>query len=121
MGGEPSPPPTPRRQATKIPLDWQPGETARRWLAEHGVSDAAASPLIADFRAYWIARGDRRADWDLTFIRNPPVKGAIARMHQQQQPRGNPNARPRTLTEQAADAESAYYERANASSWSSRS
>lgn len=74
-----------RKTPTPIPHDWTPGQTAAAYIASFNASPQAQQRAIADFIAYWTAKGDSRANWDLAFVKNPVAKetltkGAITNM-----------------------------------------
>jgi len=66
--------------ARKIPVDWQPNERSLSWLASQGVNGVDSSRLVVMFRAYWLETEGKRSNWDLTFQRNPVVKGEIFKL-----------------------------------------
>lgn len=69
-----------RNTPTKIPDNWQPGPKAIAFLKSHGVTPSDIAEAISNFRSYWIGTGTKRADWDLTFIKNPKINYAISRV-----------------------------------------
>jgi hypothetical protein len=51
---------------TVIPTDWEPTEADLAWVAEHYPSiDAWA--VAREFRTYWLGRGQKMADWGMTY------------------------------------------------------
>ncbi len=75
----------PRKTPHRIPADWQPDAATRKWIADFGVTDSEAQPVITEFRQYWQGRTQKRTDWQLAFRRNGRAEGALVRLRDMKQ------------------------------------
>jgi hypothetical protein len=60
----------PERRATRISLDWEPGEKGLAYAAQHGLVGEDLRDEIAKFKNYWESKGGRDAaklDWAATW------------------------------------------------------
>lgn len=67
---EPKPKKAKRKRPHPLPYDWTPPPGIYRWarcclLVE--MAEDAVDTAIAEFRDYWISKGDAKADWDAAF------------------------------------------------------
>lgn len=78
-------PPPPPRVASFMPDDWMPAGSVYPVLQAAGISPEFAQACIAEFRQYWMQRGDARSDWNAVFIRQ--CRNEFAFQTQQQESR----------------------------------
>lgn len=67
-----------RRNPTLMADDWMPDDRNREYAHDNGLDVVL---LVREFRAYWISRGTRRADWQATFRNH--ITRQIARLREQ--------------------------------------
>jgi hypothetical protein len=65
--------------ATLIPDGWQPNEINRKWMVESGLTPREQAKVVGEFIRWAQHSTLCRSNWQLTFSRNPHVKGAIGR------------------------------------------
>lgn len=86
----PAPPSSGRKRppVTCIPVDWQPDEASRKWIASFGVSDTESLPVITEFVSYWRQKENgKKADWGLAFRRNTRAESSLIKLKDSKQRR----------------------------------
>jgi hypothetical protein len=81
-GAKPTKEPAEPRDTIDV-MGWEPGKSVFTWVRDRfpGATDRHISDALADFRAFWSIRGDKRTQrgWDAAFVRNPVVKTAMTK------------------------------------------
>ena len=63
---KPKPPPGSAKRATRLPSDWDPGQSGRNFAASVGLANGRADAELDRFRDHWTAKAGRdatKADW----------------------------------------------------------
>ena len=87
-----STPSTDKNGAKRITEDWWPDKTAIAWIQSFGLTIEQATPVIFEFRTYWLQRSQRRKNWSLALMRNGIAENSLIRMrsgHHGNNPRRN--------------------------------
>jgi len=60
--------------------DWWPDKTAIDWIQSFGLTIEQATPVIFEFKQYWLQRSQRRKNWSLALMRNGIAENSLIRM-----------------------------------------